>query len=383
MITKIFEPSGVVSVQDDLWHVVASDSSGTTDFKYIFDVYRGDQQLARVKQFPEPSTGKAYYNPAKIVQGQITYEWFVPENKIYLRSPNSSGEMSVQYRVEYGEEVSGVQTFNMASGQVRAYNFRPPLFKRRINGLADKNNKFVTNRPLMAKSKVGEKLLVGVHSPTGVAAIITKYGYNGLSLGSDNNSFATSYEDYCQLNISPDGINGSVPGFITSAVAYYTVHIDELGNPPQFRVDIACDGEYTSIPLHFMNQYGMFDTARFALVSLLTADVERKSFKLPDYRLTNSGVTYYNTDVYHETKVNYNQKIEHSYKLTLESPTDQEYQWLYELIVSPQIYAEIDGYFYPVTIKNTNYEYSTYLNNRLRPLEIDIELNQTRYSHAR
>ena len=36
-----------------------------------------------------------------------------------------------------------------------------------------------------------------------------------------------------------------------------------------------------------------------------------------------------------------------------------------------------------VTIKNTNYEYSKYLFNRLKALEVDIELNQTRYAHTR
>jgi len=53
------------------------------------------------------------------------------------------------------------------------------------------------------------------------------------------------------------------------------------------------------------------------------------------------------------------------------------------LIVSPQIYAEIDGNYYPVSIKANNYEYSTYTNNRLKVFEIEIELNQTRYNFKR
>ena len=75
-------------------------------------------------------------------------------------------------------------------------------------------------------------------------------------------------------------------------------------------------------------------------------------------------------------------------------PTDEEYQWLAELMMSPLVYAEIklkelDEYslgeknFYPVTIKNTNYEYSTYVNNRLRPLELEIEMNQKRHGFRR
>jgi len=39
--------------------------------------------------------------------------------------------------------------------------------------------------------------------------------------------------------------------------------------------------------------------------------------------------------------------------------------------------------FMTVTIKNTNYEYSTNQNNGLKALEIEIELNQTRYGFLR
>jgi hypothetical protein len=67
----------------------------------------------------------------------------------------------------------------------------------------------------------------------------------------------------------------------------------------------------------------------------------------------------------------------------MNAPTDAEYEWLDELIDSPQVFFELDGYYYPVNIKNNNYEYSKYVNNRLRVFEVDIDLNQTRYSQLR
>lgn len=385
MITIVNEPSGRPSVQDDLWHIVTSDASGQTDMKYVFDVYVNDQILSRQKFFPEPGNGRGYFNPAPVVQGQITYSWFEPQNEIYLRSPNASGEMSIQYRVEYGEEVSGITTLNMASGTTRAYNWRPPVFKRRVNDLSQLNNKFVTNRPLYANAALGtgEKLLVGVHSLTGVDAIVTKYGYDNVALNAPANaSSATNFNEYCQLNLAPEGINGEFgSNFIDAQVKYYIVELDGLGI--SFRVNIICDREYTPIPIHFINQYGMFDTARFGLVSKLTKDTERKGYKQKDYTL-GSTVQYYDQyNTYRESRINHSQRSVWSYKLTMDAPTDAEYQWLAEMLDSPQMYAEIDGYFYPVTIKNTNYEYSTYLNNRLRAFEIDIDINQTRYGHAR
>jgi hypothetical protein len=70
-------------------------------------------------------------------------------------------------------------------------------------------------------------------------------------------------------------------------------------------------------------------------------------------------------------------------KLTSDFLDDQDWEWLEDLIESPKIYMEEDGYFYPVTIKATNYEISKYINNRQRPLEIEIEFNSPRLSSAR
>jgi len=50
----------------------------------------------------------------------------------------------------------------------------------------------------------------------------------------------------------------------------------------------------------------------------------------------------------------------------MDAPTDAEYEWLGELIDSPQIFMEVEGYYYPVSLKNTNYEFSKYFNNRMR-----------------
>lgn len=128
----------------------------------------------------------------------------------------------------------------------------------------------------------------------------------------------------------------------------------------------------------------MFDTARFKLVNKLSMQTERKTFEKRDYKFSNTSVDYYDTrNVYQESKINYGSKTDWTYKLTMDFPTDEEYEWLWELIVSPQIYAEIDGYYYPVILKNTNYEYIERKWAGLRTLEIEIDINQTRYGFRR
>jgi hypothetical protein len=205
---------------------------------------------------------------------------------------------------------------------------------------------------------------------------------------SDQTPLVTIPSRFSQVDIGIDSINSAYGGtLINSNCEFYDIEYYEeyYGTRSSvIRVYVDCQPKYTPINLYFMNAYGMFDTACFDLASKLTLNTERKSFKKKDYKLNSGSVDYYNSNnVYVENKINYGSKSDFEYKLTMNYPTDAEYIWLEELIVSPQIYADIDGYYYPVTIKDTNYEFSKNQNNKLKALEINIELNQTRFGYRR
>lgn len=391
MITIIDSPASGSTVQDSLWHLVTSDSSGVTDFKYVFDVWINGEQKVRVKKFPEPSNGVGYFDAGPIVRNYMTYEWFEPLDTVLCTQPNVSGEVAISYDVRYGEDYTGVTTLNLASGTTMAYNWRPPLFKRRVTVLADKIANYFTNRPLVANAILNStnRLMVPVYYQQEMFITVTTYDQPGniIQTVTDYPSYGiTIPNNFIQLNISPSAINNHFgTTVIDEAVSYYLL---EFKGPTQdtlpFRVDLICPGVYTPMPLHFVNAWGMYDTALFNLVSRLNMEAERKSFTQRDYSFGSTSVEYYDTNnVYRESKINYRNKAVHSYKLTMDCPSDGDYQWLAELIMSPQIYLELDGYFYPVTIKTNNYEYSTIINNRMRPLEIEIDVNQTRYSQLR
>ena len=390
-ITSLINPSGDVSVQDSLWHIAYSDNSGQVDFKYVFDIYNGSQQLIRTKVFPEPSNGRGYFDAGNVIRNQIVFDWFVPVNntdKVFLYKPNASGEVSVTYNIRVGEDYSGVTTLNMASGNVTAYNWRPPLFKRKQNTISVFDNKYLTNRSTSAKLGLTEKLLIG-YKGTGTL----KFGYltydaNNTLIASGYSSGTYSSNGFYQLDIGPNAVNGGIGStFITSSTNYYKIRIENTTNSTVtdwFTIYIDCDSRYTPINLHFMNQYGVFETARFKLVSKLSMDIERKTFEKREYSFGNTSVDYYDANkVYNESKVNYGSKANWTYKLTMDYPSDADFQWLSELITSPIIYAEIGDSYYPVTLKQTNYEYAEHIWAGLRTLEIDIELNQTRYGFRR
>ena len=374
-ITNIAYPSGSPSLQDTLWHIFDSNIT-SVDLKYVMDIFIGGTQQVRVKLYPEPTTGIGYFDAGPIVRNTMTYEWLTPSNSVLMSIPNVSGQVAQTYEYRIGEETSGVTTLNLASGSVTAYNFVPPTFKRKVTDLSVYNGKALTNRPTTIEASFGDNIYIAGKDINN--CVVSPYNANNVKI-SDVAFSLGSTKAFAQLNVGPLAVNSSSV-VIPSNAKYYMV---EVGTSV-FRVNLDCNPKYESYNLHFMNHLGMFDTARFDLASRLTMDVTRKSFTKRDYSLGASAVSYYDANnKYVSSKIDYLNKKDHSYKLTMNAPTDAEYEWLAELIDSPQVYFELDGYFYPVSIKNNNYEYSKYVNNRLRVLEVDIDINQTRYSQLR
>jgi hypothetical protein len=343
--------------------------------------------LIRAKVFPTPDSGKGYFDAGPIVRNEMDYTWFAPNGNFISAEPNLSGQIAQTYQIRVGEDFSGLTTLNLASGNVTAYNFVPPVFKRRMFDFTAKDNRSLTDRFLTMESNIGEDLYFPIHSSGVVTATITKY--TGSTPTTSSPFTFTPANQYGQLNIGPEGINQGLDAtFITSTTTSYVVNLQRASVfNYSIVVNIECDGKFTPIPLHFMNAYGMFETARFQLVNRLSKQIQRKTFEKRDYELGASSVNYYNTygsnNKYIESKINYGSEINWQYKLTMYPPSDSDYQWLAQLIDSPLIYAEIDSEYYPVTIIETNYEYSKHDFNGLKPLELNIELNQKRFGFKR
>ena len=377
-ITNIAFPSGSPSAQDDLWHIFNTNVSGQTDYKYVMDIFVGGTQQVRVKLYPEPTNNRGYFNAGPIVRNTLTYEWLTPKEELIVCQPSVSGQVAQTYQYRIGEEYSGTTYLNLASGSVTAFNWVAPTFKRRVSDLSIYNGKALTNRPGEINANLTDNLYIGAKDVSGVTVVT--YNQNNTLVTTANLSLI-SLRPFIQLNIGPNAINTTYgSALINSATKYYMVTI----GTSIYRINLACNPKYESYNLHFMNHLGVFDTAIFDLASRLTMDVTRKGFEKRDFAFGNSAVTYFDANKkYNDSNVNYLNKKDHSYKLTMNAPNDLEYEWLAELIDSPQVYFELEGYYYPVSIKNNNYEYSKYVNNRLRVFEVDIDINQTRYSQLR
>jgi hypothetical protein len=374
-ITNLGYPSGSPSVQDTLWHIFDSNIS-SPDLKYVVDLYVGGAQQVRVKIYPEPVTGIGYFDAGPIIRNTMTYQWLTPNTNVLMCEPNVSGQIAQTYQYRIGEEYSGVTYLNLASGNVTAYNFVAPTFERKVADLSAYNGKALSNRPNEINAALGDNIYIGAKDVSGM--VVSTYNFSNVKIADTTYSLGGT-KAFAQLNVGSPALNNPT-AVITSSVKYYTI---TLGTST-YRVNIECNPKYTSYNLHFMNHLGMFDTAKFDLASRLSMDVQRKSYEKRDYTFGASSVTYYDANKkYVDNKVNFLNKKDHNYKLTMNAPTDSQFEWLAELIDSPQVFFELDGYFYPVLIKNTNFEYSKYVNNRLRVFEVDIDINQTRFSQLR
>lgn len=390
MISNLINPSGEVSVQDDLWHIASSDNSGQTDFKFVFDVFVNGVQLVRTKVFPEPTNGKGYYNASQVVRNEIRFDWFTPTNTstpyIVLAQPSVSGQVAQTYQIRVGEDYSGLTYLNLASGNVTAYNCIPPVFKRRQQTTSIFSGNFITNRPKNIRLNLGDKIMVPYKCKSTGSHTIRLRTYNAANALIATNTASFTIGNYAQFDLGQTAMNQLFSNAINSGVEYYDVRIT---NPDSTFSDVftfthVCDNRYTPINLHFINAFGMFETAAFNKSQKLTMDIERKNYTKRNYTFGSTSVDFYNSkNVYNESSVNYGSKINHAYKLTMDYLNDAEWQWISELIYSPQIYMDYEGSYYPVGIKETNFEYSKIQNNQLRALEINIDINQQRNGYRR
>ena len=75
----------------------------------------------------------------------------------------------------------------------------------------------------------------------------------------------------------------------------------------------------------------------------------------------------------HEQRSVFASRFKEKLKISTDLLSDDDYDWLVQLVVSPLVYLEDQNTIYPVVITNTNYEYKKYINDRLTSLAIDIE----------
>ena len=188
---------------------------------------------------------------------------------------------------------------------------------------------------------------------------VTLNNITGVSTAVVNN-LATSY------SIELKDVTSALPVAIIASEKFY------------FNIDSEC--RFETRRLEFLNSLGGFDYFNFTKVSRHTEEIERKFFETNPNDLNSTGAIDYS--ISNREKVQYHTKSMPKMKLTSDWIDCNTYNWLLELIESPEIYL-MEYYKTPsgntkirrIPVKNINgnWEQKVSSVDKVFNLEVDLE----------
>lgn len=387
-ITINSSPSAYQSINDKNWWVVTSTNTSETNFKYVCDIYVASNLVARLKSFPNPNNNKGIFDVANVIKNYLA-NYFLVGSGIYDIAYDTSN-IYVSYEVKFGEEYGGTTYLNLTTATKTAYNYIADLMSSVAYFNATQYDdyptqfKFLTKRDLLSlkTTRSASKLFIPFLSPTqNVSADyqiwIDTYS-NGTQINTDTGD-ELMLTDLAQFDFSISAINEYV-GYelITSSIDAYVIRlILNETEVQQAKVTIVCESKFTPIPLHFLNSLGGYETMVFDLVNKQNRSLEKKSFEQYEWEYNSSSTSMDRTNQYGVlnggSKTFWNQQSV-TYHLISDYVTLTDYTWLRDLLMSPEVYTEINGVIVPVTMTTNTWNEKKRYTDKVYNLELDIEL---------
>lgn len=361
-LTILSYPSDTSSVTNEMLFVIneatkANDEVTYPDYKYVLDVYVDSTIVARIKVNPDPVNRFGIFNISDILRDYVTQYVFD------LSADIVDYDVRLAYQVKLGEEYDGTTYTNQVTDSER-YCFRsyavPPYISTGVisNGLA-------SNMPSVLTSLVSDEttnIFSYFSNVSGVTNVTATYkDKDGATINTtsfDNSDYEGNKIRQYNLEIFPS--------------ASYVI----LSGPFDLRINYQC----TKYPVHtlaWLNPYGGYESQNFGLVSKKSIETEKKSFQKLNYEINASGLVSYtiHNNVMLGGKRDYNKRVKTKYSFTSHLLNEDEYEWLADMFISPEVYLYYNGYWIPVSIERNNYDYNTYQNSRLTPLQFDVEFS--------
>lgn len=370
-------PEAYSSVNSDLVWVcydVNSEDISKTNYKYVGELWIGGVKIYTSKVFPRPDTYFGVFNFGTIIREYIEAKLSPVSNGI-LAQEMGEGDFCITVQVKIREEYSGTLGAVVLTDSERTFynHYQTRFTDFTTEGSFTYTFSFVLgfiNYPNSTRSRTQIKLFFenGRYYIPYFSNSTTPFT---VVVGANTKTITpTEGKTLSIINISPGAINTDYPGTITSGTESYTVTIDGEA----YTVTLICEPIYTKYIVHFLNKFGGFESMSFHKVSRESVDIERKEWQQMPYRVTALGaVTLSENQVMHEQRSVFASRFKEKLKISTDLLSDEDYDWLVQLAVSPLIYLEDQNTIYPVLVTNTNYEYKKYINDRLTNLTLDIE----------
>jgi len=413
-----YEPQDYRTVYNPIEYVATSNATANNRFKYLFDIYDGVSQIARLKVPADPD-GYGRSDIHGICESYLTKDLGTINTTTtadaFTDNPNSYKEFTVKIGEEY--DVAGVLTqyADQQTKTVITYNGCLPNYRGGDLNFVDyqatdyfenftvntTDRKWLTNAPKGSGANKSDNQSVEL-TDEGWIYFLYDHGSNPVdkfqcitydSSGSviatfDIDNKVTPLTDVKMLKIpsAPNSINnidnsefsvGTQP-VITNSVTSYKIF---LLDPPSvvseeiyFNVDSEC--RYEVRRLEFLNALGGFDCFNFTKVSRISEKVERKFYKQNPDNMTSGVITYAQSD---KEKTQYYTKGTPKMKLTSDWVDADTFNWLVELIESPEIYLYENGQRIAVQNIKGDWEQKVTVVDTVFNLEINLEFSVDNY----
>jgi hypothetical protein len=199
----------------------------------------------------------------------------------------------------------------------------------------------------------------------------------GFQLNKNNNTnfIGTSVELAKSGTICRFPIGANIPSGIPVGTKSYTISPKNsggvaVGSPYTITIDDRCS-KYPSIYLFFVNRLGAVESFRFDMIHTKTHNVERKTYRKNPYSLN---VNTYNYSKQGHTLSNYLNETRERLVLNSNFITEEEAEWLQELVSSPKVWM-YDGQIKGVTIVTNTYEEKQHVKDKVFNLTLEVEVS--------
>ena len=395
-ITIISTPRDYAPIYNKMVFTASSTNTANDSFSYLVDIYiNGSLTKTIRKRIPARPDGFLEVDIHRVIEQSITYGLVSLTNTL----ASLDDEMSLlNYQVKFGEEyeVLGViEQFPDLTVDSERYAFNGSLGRNELidydntDYLAtDINSKFLSNAPTTQHTAINDFGCMGIFNYSGTATriVLATYDENQVIIGTFRFAINAS-SDLINIVTNPASLNlidalefitGVQPVITDSVFSYSFFLADGLDNPASevitFNIQ-KCDNKARLI---FQNRLGQFDSFNFTKRKDVNTKIERNTYKKIPNRLDLSGV--YTESKSDREKVQHYTKTTDSIKVVSDWITEEENNWLLELVESPVIFLEENGERIAIEkIEKTMHESKNNYQDKLFNLELELSLGYDNY----
>jgi hypothetical protein len=409
-------PPDYSSAHGDIICTVYDDNYTQVNYRYVANVYVGDDLITRLKSVPDPVTGLGIFNFGMIYRNYVNSNLygvnFSAGNLILNSLYYYALEMHIEWGYEYGTSLEnndiGIET-TRGINITNHYNGR--LFGTNKTILQNYSNNALSNRPYETSMynaikknnyTYDHKFLVGFwyNYDAELRLDIRLISYNSSNVQTGISFFSVGTSEFIkfyELDLSPSVLN-DYANIINSSTKYITIRLqrtevstgDQYDVLKDYKINLKCENRYNPITLVWLNKLGTYDSFTFPKVSKKSYNVTKKNYNQLEYFIDDydGKAKYFNGDIGNDNKPTYNVNFKESRILNTDIIDEATYAWLNELLISPLVYMQSDyynvmadtdtsNYLIPITITDSTFNFKTKAVERQFNLTLKIEFGDT------